>query len=528
MNIRQEIKNAIEEMGYVNFTEIQEMTIPKVLDGADIIGNSHTGTGKTAAFTIPLLDKIDFEKNDVQAIILAPTRELTVQIRDEILKIGKYISYLRVTAIYGGEPIPVQFQALRKKPQIVVGTPGRTIDHLERGTLKLDQVKFFVLDEADEMLKMGFKEDIEKIFESASTDRQTLMFSATMPKPILNLANIYMKNPELVKIIGENKTNQDVTQYYYTVKPQNKVEALYRIYNIYQPKLSLVFCNTKKQVDELTQELINRGINCDKIHGELPQTTRMDVLNKFHNNLIKVLVATDVAARGLDIKMVEAVFNFDVPEKADHYVHRIGRTGRIGEKGYAFTLCSKKELSVIADIERITQAKLKKRNIPTIDKVRDVKNEKFIEEMYNILIKNDLEKETALLDVLLASGMEEQQIMLALLKMIDRFKHEESSTDEDINENFEEKTNNKNGKTTRFFINLGRSMNLTIPQLLDIITKYVKIRKKNIDDVQILGEFSFFTVPFEYTNLIIKGLNNKQFKTKKIRVEVTKGDKKTK
>jgi ATP-dependent RNA helicase DeaD len=522
MEFRPEIEQAIAEMGFVDFTEIQKQTIPLLMEGRDVIGHSHTGTGKTAAFGLPLLEKIDFDRDVLQAMILAPTRELAVQIRDEINRMAKYLTKCRTVAVFGGDPITNQIYALKKKPQIVIGTPGRTIDLLERKLLRFDDLQYFILDEADEMLKMGFQEDIEKIFVQTPEIKQTLMFSATMPRPILALAKSYMKDPEMIKVIGDESTNSDIVQYYYKVKRENKTEAIYRLLNVYRPKLSLIFCNTKIKVDELTQELISRGINCDKIHGDLPQTTRLDVLKKFHVGLIDVLVATDVAARGLDIKAVEAVFNYDVPEKADYYVHRIGRTGRIGRVGYSFTLVSRGELKEIEEIERIVKTKIKKRQIPTYDKVLDVKDEKLVSSLQALIEHENFDKEYETMNKLIQANLTEDQIIVALLKIVQK-NEQESTNQADINEEFESKNFGfAGGEKTRFHLNVGKNDGLTVSDLLDFITAKVKIVRRDVQDIAILTEFTFFNVPTAAAPLVLETLKALRLKGKKVQLTIAK------
>jgi ATP-dependent RNA helicase DeaD len=525
-NLRPEIRQAIEAMGFLEFTDIQKLTLPLLLEGKDVIGHSHTGTGKTAAYAIPILEKIDPESDEVQALIICPTRELALQIRDEILRIAKYMPKVRVVTVYGGDPITNQLYALRKKPQIIVGTPGRTIDHLDRHTLKLDQLAFMVMDEADEMLKMGFQEDIEKIFSHIPEFRQTMMFSATMPRTVLALAKSYMNNPEVVKVIGSEETNTDVIQYYYKVRRENKTEAIYRLLNVYHPKLALIFCNTKIKVDELTQELIDRGINCDKIHGDLPQTTRLDVLKKFHNGVINVLIATDVAARGLDIHDVEAVFNYDVPEKADHYVHRIGRTGRIGNTGYSFTLVSKGEMKEIEEIERITKTTIKKRNIPTYDKVLDVKNEKLIAQITNLVQTETFDHEYEILNKMVSDELTEDKIIVALLKMLEKESHVEINQ-EDINDEFELRRpfENRGGfgeGLARFHLNLGKQDDLSVSDILDFVCAKIKIQRRDVTAIAILTEFSFFTVPEAFADEVMRKLNGTKLKGKQARLSASK------
>ena len=522
MKIKNEIQQAITEMGFVNLTPIQEQTIPLLLMGKDVIGNSHTGTGKTAAFGIPLLEMIDFTSDEIQALIITPTRELSVQIKRELSNISKYIDNCRIVNVYGGEIITKQFSQLKKKPQIIIGTPGRIIDHLNRKTMDFNSVKYLVLDEADEMLKMGFVEDIETIFTFTPSTRQTLMFSATMPKRIVELAKKYLVNPEVVTSVGDDLTNKDISQYYYKVKKENKTEAIYRLLNIYRPTLALIFCNTKAMVDKLTEELIQRKINCDKIHGDLPQTTRLDVLNKFHNGVIEVLVATDVAARGLDIKDVEAVFNYDVPEKADYYIHRIGRTGRIGHIGYSFTLVSKGEVRQIAEIERLSNSKIKKRTIPTYEKVLDVKSTKFIEEIKEIVQNESLEKEYTVLNQLVADNLREDEIIAALLKKLNALETNHKNID-DINEDFntENKSRNRDDQV-RFHLNIGKESNLTVSDMLDFVTSHVKISKNEIKDIAILSTFSFFSVDKKYGPVVLDNLKSKKLKGKRIFISVSR------
>jgi len=518
IGLKQEIQKAVEEMGFVAWTEIQEQTIPVLLAGKDVIGHSHTGTGKTAAFGIPILERIDFELEAVQALIICPTRELAVQIHDELMRMAKYIGNCRIVTVFGGDPITNQLYKLRKKPQIIVGTPGRTIDHLERKTIRLDALRFMIMDEADEMLKMGFQEDIEKIFAYVPAERQTMMFSATMPRSVLGLAKTYMNEPEFIKVIGEEATNSDVNQYYYKVKRENKTEALYRLLNVYHPKLSLIFCNTKVKVDELTQELLDRGVNCDKIHGDLPQTTRLDVLKKFHNGIIDVMVATDVAARGLDIKEVEAVFNYDVPEKADYYVHRIGRTGRIGNIGYSFTLVSKGEMKQIEEIERINKSKIKKRTIPTYDKVLDVKNDKLIQRIQALAETENFDKEYEIMTKMIAANLTEDQIIAGLLKMIIRESTVEAN-EADINEEFESRKPGFAGAndsgSVRFHLNVGKQDGLVVSDILDFICGKIRIQRREVQNIAILTEFSFFSVPAAVKEEVYEKLNGTKLKGKR-------------
>ena len=519
------IEKSLIEMGFEEFTQIQKEAIPLIEEGKDIIGHSQTGTGKTAAFALPILNSINYDSDKIQAIILCPTRELVVQVKQEIDKIGKYIKQLKTVSVYGGEPITKQIGFLKRKPQIIIGTPGRTIDHINRKLIRLTDIKYLVLDEADEMLKMGFKEDIETILESTNRSRQTVLFSATMPKPIINISKQYMNDAVLVSVVPEEQSNTDITQYYYQVTDKNKVEAVARLLHVYNPKLTLIFCNTKRKVDDVTRELTKKGYNVDKIHGDLQQTSRLDVLNKFHNLVLDILVATDVAARGLDIKNVEAVINYDVPEKADYYVHRIGRTGRIGNKGYSFTLVSKKEMSRLDSIFRFTKSNIKKRNIPTPEKVIRVKQEKQIEEIQTIIDteNNDLYYELA---YSLLLNNEPEQVVSALLNKLEK-KDSSEQIRGDINEEFS-KSKGKEVRTksgtrknqVRYHINLGQGVGLSPKALVEVIIKRTKLQSRDINDVFMKRGFSYFTTHEKHQDTVMKSMKDFKFAGKNASIQL--------
>ena len=338
LNLDAKILRAVTDMGFEAASPIQGQSIPLELEGLDIIGQAQTGTGKTAAFGIPLLQKVDPKSKKLQAIILCPTRELAIQVSEEIRRLAKYMHGVKVLPIYGGQEIGRQIRSLKDGIQVIIGTPGRVMDHMRRKTLKLEHVHTVVLDEADEMLNMGFLEDMETILSELPEERQTVMFSATMPPAIAEIAKKFQKDPEIVKVVKKELTVPKVTQYYYEVKPKTKVEVMCRLLDMYDPKLSIVFCNTKRQVDDLVQELQGRGYFAEGLHGDLKQMQRDRVMNSFRNGRTDILIATDVAARGIDVDDVEAVFNYDIPQDDEYYVHRIGRTGRAGREGKAFSL----------------------------------------------------------------------------------------------------------------------------------------------------------------------------------------------
>ncbi len=370
-NIRSEIKEAIEDMGFTKTTPIQSMAIPDALKGIDIIGQAQTGSGKTIAFAVPILEKIFIPDKSPQAIILCPTRELCMQVADEISKAGSKIKKLKVLAVYGGQPIGKQTRVLKKGVHIVVGTPGRVIDHIERGNLDLIGIESVVLDEADEMLEMGFREDIERILSDTPHQRQTLLFSATIPKEVRQIAEAYQKDPKFIKVSNKKKNVPKITQYSFRCDIKDKFDNLVRLIEAYDVNLVLIFCNTKKSVDFVKKHLKKQDFSADALHGDMTQQARDKVMNKFRNGNINILVATDVAARGLDIDGVDVVINYDVPQNNDDYIHRIGRTARAGKTGFAFTLVSKDEIPRFKNI--LKDNKIIEKEMPTPSEIDEIK-----------------------------------------------------------------------------------------------------------------------------------------------------------
>ena len=358
LNLSEAILATVEKAGFVEPSPIQELTIPLALEGKDVIGQAQTGTGKTAAFGLPTLDKIDISRNLVQALVIAPTRELAVQGQEELFRFGREKG-VKVRSVYGGSSIEKQIKALRSGAHIVVGTPGRLLDLIKRKALKLEHVETLILDEADEMLNMGFLEDIEAIIRRVPETRQTLLFSATMPEAIKRIGVKFMHNPEHVKVAAKELTTDLVDQYYIRVKEQDKFDTMTRLMDVDQPELSIVFGRTKRRVDELTRGLKLRGYRAEGIHGDLDQGKRLRVLRDFKNDNIDILVATDVAARGLDISGVTHVYNYDIPQDPESYVHRIGRTGRAGKHGQSITFVAPNEMGYLSIIEKLTKKRMK-------------------------------------------------------------------------------------------------------------------------------------------------------------------------
>lgn len=418
LDLSKEMKKAIEDIGFEEATPIQSLTIPHALAGEDVIGQAQTGTGKTAAFGIPVLEKVYVPDNSVQAIVLCPTRELCIQVAEEIVKLSKYMKKVKVLPIYGGQPIGRQIRALNKGVHIVIGTPGRVMDHLQRGTLKLDGVEMVVLDEADEMLDMGFREDIEEILRFVPKKRQTLLFSATLSKDILRLTKKYQKNPQFLKVPHHHLSAPKIDQSYFEVNEKMKAELLSRLMDIHDIKLALVFCNTKRRVDRLVKDLKTRGYFVDGIHGDMRQAQRDRVMNKYRNGKIDILVATDVAARGIDVPDVEAVFNHDVPNDTEYYVHRIGRTGRAGKQGRSFTFVSGKEIYKLRDIQRYTKTKIKQERIPSVGDIEKIKIDLLLEKVKNSIQNDNLDSYIHTVEGLIEIGFNSLDISAALLKII--------------------------------------------------------------------------------------------------------------
>ena len=516
------IQRALDDMGFEESTQIQQDTIPLIMEGKDIVGQSNTGTGKTAAYAIPILEKIDKELKMPQALVLLPTRELAVQVANEVRKIGKYMDGIKTVTVYGGADIKDQINKLKAGAQIIAGTPGRIIDLIERHVIKLGEIKITVLDEADEMLKMGFREDIELILGKIDHPVQSLLFSATIPDDIKKIINKFLHSPVSVKVLREGITAKEVKQSYFLVKHSDKVEALARLIDTYTPKLTLVFCNTKRGVDELYDQLVYKGYNCDKIHGDIKQSQRLDTLNKFNNGLIEILIATDVAARGLDIKEVELVINYEVPSKEDYYVHRIGRTGRAGKEGASFTLASAKELRKIEDIEKYTKKSIRKRTIPTVDKVNEVKQDKFIRGIVSVIESGDLGENIELAGKLMDKGYDAETVIAAMIKKLVKF---DLSEERDLNDVLPERRKRGEVKlenTERFHVNLGKKQGIRPGDILGAVAGECDIPGYDIGEIEVLDNFSFFTASKDHKHRILDRMNRSQIKGMDVAVELSK------
>ena len=545
------IIRAITEMGFEEASPIQAQAIPVVLEGRDMIGQAQTGTGKTAAFGLPLLQKVDPKVKKLQAIVLLPTRELAIQVAEELRRFAKFMHGIKVLPVYGGQDIVRQIRALKDGTQIVVGTPGRVMDHMRRKTVKMDHVHTVVLDEADEMLNMGFLEDMETILSQLPEERQTLMFSATMPQAIADIAKKFQKDPVTVRVIKKELTVPKVTQYYYEVKPKNKVEVMCRLLDMYSPKLSIVFCNTKRQVDELVQALQGRGYFAEGLHGDLKQVQRDRVMESFRNGRTDILIATDVAARGIDVGNVEAVFNYDIPQDDEYYVHRIGRTGRAGREGKAFSLVVGKEVYKLRDIQRYCKTKIIPQAIPSLNDITEIKADKILDQVQDILNDADL---TKIVNIIEKKLMEDDYTSLdlaaALLKMsmgddnediIDNYMPARSLDDLDSygrNSRGRDRGRNNsrrkgatdraavdyvlNGgeeRMARLFINIGKSQRVTPGDILGAVAGESGIPGRLVGSIDMYDGYTFVDVPAEYAEDVLNAMSHARIKGKHIHVE---------
>ncbi len=511
---------SLRKKGFEEPTNIQAKTIPFILqNNKDLIGKAQTGTGKTAAFGIPIIENIVPESKNVQALILVPTRELAIQVTEELSSFSENHK-ISIVAVYGGQPIERQIARLQRGIDIVVGTPGRIIDHLERKTLNISKVKYVVLDEADEMLNMGFVEDIEKILESSPKNRRTVLFSATMPSHIEKLAKNYMQDYEIISVMSEQISRDNIEQIYFEVSQADKFEALFRIIDVEDSFYGMVFCRTKVDADEIAHKLAHRGCRAEAIHGDLSQGQREKVLQKFRSKQITTLVATDVAARGIDVDNLTHVINYSLPQDPESYVHRIGRTGRAGKSGTAITLITPSEYRKLTSIQRIANTKITKQKVPNIADVIDSKKQRIKSAISEIVSSGTPSELDIIAEEILKDNPNPKTTLSALLKLAFKDELSEKSYNEihDVgsykkNKDFyyddhgitgyrpignQEKRGYVDRKgTARLFIAKGRNDQMDPKKLVDFIEKSTGVSQRHIDDVKVLDNFSFFAVPFE-------------------------------
>lgn len=508
------VQQSIDEMGYEEPSPIQAACIPVVMQGKDVIGQAQTGTGKTAAFGIPLVEQATPE-NRVQSLVLTPTRELAIQVAGEIRKIAKY-KRVRTLPIYGGQSIGHQIRALQQGVQVVIGTPGRVLDHIRRGTLRLANLRTVVIDEADEMLDMGFIEDIESILRETPAERQTLLFSATFPNEVRRLANRFMQSPEHLTVNRGEITVPLTDQVFYKVLDRNKLESLCRVVDSEEVSLGIIFCRTKRGVDELCEALMSRGYLADGLHGDLSQAQRDRVMKKFRTNDIELLVATDVAARGIDVENVTHVINYDIPQDPESYVHRIGRTGRAGKRGLAITFVTPREFKLLKQIERETRASLVAREVPSLADVAERQAEIWRNRILETIHEGGLGHYRAILGNLV-DDYDPIDVASALLKVAsaDDLKAREEA-DYDFGDT---------GATpgmVRFFVNVGRSARISPSDLVRTIAEEAGVPGQAVGKIDIFDRFTFVEVEEESAPFVYEALRQSRINGSRVNLEPAK------
>ena len=518
MGLSEEIQKAVRYMGFEEASPIQAKAIPAMISGIDLIGQAQTGTGKTAAFGIPILEKVDPKLKKLQAIVLCPTRELAIQVADEIRNLSRYVHGIKVLPIYGGQDIVKQIRSLKSGTQIVIGTPGRVMDHMRRKTMKLDFVHTVVLDEADEMLNMGFREDIEFVLSGVPEERQTVLFSATMPKPIMEITKKFQNNAKVIKVTKKELTVPNIEQYYYDVKPKKKEEVLSRLLDIYSPRLSVVFCNTKKQVDLLVNALLGRGYFAAGLHGDMKQEQRDRVMQGFRTGKTEILVATDVAARGIDVDEVEAVFNYDLPQDDEYYVHRIGRTGRAGREGRAFSFVSGKEVYKLKEIQRYCKTKIYAQKVPSLNDVANTKMENILDDVERVIEQEDLDMMiNAIEERVNNSEFTAMDMAAAFLKICCGMTEDNKNTEENDWE-FGDTGAGEDGMV-RLFINIGKKQRVRPGDILGAIAGESGMDGKLIGTIDMYDKYTFVEVPREYAREVLNAMKNVKIKGKTVAVE---------
>jgi ATP-dependent RNA helicase DeaD len=532
--LNEEIQKAITEMGFETPTPIQEQSIPVMLAGHDMIGQAQTGTGKTAAFGLPILEKINPRERKVQALILCPTRELCVQIAEEMEKMAAYMPGVKILSIYGGDSYTRQIRGLKDGVQIVAGTPGRIMDHLRRGTLDISNLKIAVMDEADEMLNMGFREDMETILQDTPANKQTVMFSATMSKPIQEISQRFLKKPQIIKMGEKTVTASTIDQIYFETRGVKKSELISNLIQLHELKLSLVFCNTKARTDMVTEELRKSGLKAEALHGDLSQNMRNMVLGKFKSAEINVLVATDVAARGLDVNNVDAVFNFDLPHDNEYYVHRIGRTGRAGKAGKAFSFAeSRNDDRKIFDLEKFIKMRIRKSHLPTKREILEASLGRFENQLMSIASDNDLKDYENLLHELYQKGFDAHLLAACLLKKNldengislkitepERVKHE--SKEKPAPATRKSPVPDSNSQKVRMHLGLGKKDRIKPGDIVGAITGECKIPGTEIGVIDMFDHFSYFEITESHVRKVLKNMKHNTIKGKKVMISIAR------
>ena len=520
LNLSDALLRAVEELGYTEMTEIQQQSIPLLLEGRDVVGRSNTGTGKTAAFGIPAVESItEADRRSTVVLILCPTRELAMQANEEIRKFSKFKKGVKSSAIYGGASMEKQIHELKRGVNIVIGTPGRVMDHIRRRTLKLDSVRTVILDEADEMLNMGFREDIESILADVPEDRQTVLFSATMPKEIMAITEKYQTDPVHIKIKTAQKTVELIEQFYFETAMGRKTDALKLLLAAYRPSSAMVFCNTKVMVDQLTEELVKSGFRAAGLHGDMKQIQRTQVMNSFKNRAAEILVATDVAARGIDVSGVDAVFNYDLPQDNEYYIHRIGRTGRAGRTGTAYTLISgRKQLFDLRAIEEYTHAEIREMPLPEKSDIIAMKKESLVSEIAEAQAGHNAYD---ILDRLAAQGIDYRE---AAARVIEKQLKAETEALPDLESARPlKKGRNSGAKTVKIVINVGRNRRIAPNFILGALVDATGMTGRDFGKIDIFDEHTTVEVPEAESEYIIDSTDSMKINGNKVEVKLYKG-----
>lgn len=527
LNLSKEVQKAIIEMGFEEATPIQSQSIPHILKGLDVVGQAQTGTGKTCAFGIPAIEMIDPDNDGIQVLVLCPTRELAIQTAEELKNVSRHKKNIKILPIYGGQPIDRQIASLKKRPQIIIGTPGRVMDHMRRNTLKMLNLKMLILDEADEMLNMGFREDIDIILEKVPEEKQTIMFSATIPREIMELTKKYQKDPVIIKAVHKELTVPSIEQYYIESNESSKLEFLSRIIDANNIKLSLVFCNTKKRVDDLASNLQSRGYSTEALHGDMRQAQRDKVMSNFRKGTIDILIATDVAARGIDVDDIEAVFNYDLPNDEEYYVHRIGRTGRAGRTGKSYTFVTGREIYKLRDIQRYTKSTIKQQKPPSLSDVEENKMSAMLDKIKDAMVEGHYSKYVGYIEKMLeesnSSNDEDNYITTldvaaVLLKMAAGQTGTQATTAAaSTNDDFDN-TGGERGMV-RFFINIGSISKVQPRNIIEAIASNTSLPGKYIGAINIFDKYSFVEVPREYAAEVMTTMKSCKINGRKINIE---------
>lgn len=532
LGLRPELLKAVKDIGFISPTPIQEKTIPAILNsGNDIVALAQTGTGKTAGFGLPIQQQIDLSSDKVQALILSPTRELCIQITKDLESYARYITDLHHAAIYGGADVGKQLFALKNKPHIVVGTPGRVLDLINRKALKVNNIRWLVLDEADEMLNMGFKEELDNILITTPPLKRTFLFSATMPREVENIAKNYMNVSEEIAVGVRNAGADNVRHQFYMVHAKDRYETLKRIADINPAIYGIVFCRTRQETKEVAEKLKNDGYNADALHGDLSQAQRDHVMNGFRKKHLQMLVATDVAARGLDVSDLTHIINYKLPDELDIYIHRSGRTGRAGKSGISVSIIHTRELNKIKNLEKITNKKFTKAKIPSGREICEKQLFNLIDRMENIEVDETqigdyIDVIYKKLEWLSREDLIKKFVSVEFNRFLSYYKNATDLTVNDSKQNRDVRAANKADAFTRFFINVGSKNKLTPPRMIGLINDYSKRRNIEIGKIDILKNFSFFEVDKKHEKDILSGFKNAQFQGIKLGVDISKPERK--